>query len=161
MRFHQPRSAPSSPTLDRRSTGFTSPPKSPNGLSATTSYRKELRLRNSNFADTRYTIKYIRTYMYVLIIHPRYNISFLKKMTIVKEFLAHDIVGHYIIYLFHCSRKQYSPLSPSSPEESDSPPERLNIDLMHELRDVIFPNTPPVDRTVSFRQVSDLIRLTD
>lgn len=55
MRFHQPRSAPSSPTLDRRPMGgFTSPPKSPNGLSATTSYRKELRLRNSNFADTRY-----------------------------------------------------------------------------------------------------------
>jgi len=48
------------------------------------------------------------------------------------------------------SRKQYSPLSPSSPEDSDSPPERINIDLMHELRDVIFPNTPPVDRTVSF-----------
>lgn len=50
----------------------------------------------------------------------------------------------------YCSRKQYSPLSPSSPEESESSPERINIDLMHELRDVIFPNTPPVDRTVSF-----------
>lgn len=51
----------------------------------------------------------------------------------------------------HClnySRKQYSPLSPSSPEESDSPPERVNIDLMQELRHVIFPNSPPVDRTV-------------
>lgn len=46
------------------------------------------------------------------------------------------------------SRKQYSPLSPSSPEESDSPPERVNIDLMQELRHVIFPNSPPVDRTV-------------
>ncbi|XP_012218112.1 DENN domain-containing protein 1A isoform X2 [Linepithema humile] len=108
MRFHQPRSAPSSPTSDRRTVGFTSPPKSPNGVSATTSYRKELRLRNSNFTDT--------------------------------------------------SRKQYSPLSPSSPEESDSPPERINIDLMHELRDVIFPNTPPVDRTDS-PDVPDLIRL--
>ncbi|XP_011142054.1 DENN domain-containing protein 1A isoform X3 [Harpegnathos saltator] len=108
MRFHQPRSAPSSPTLDRRPMGFTSPPKSPNGLSATTSYRKELRLRNNNFPDT--------------------------------------------------SRKQYSPLSPSSPEDSESPPERLNIDLMHELRDVIFPNTPPVDRTDS-PDVPDLIRL--
>lgn len=53
MRFHQPRSAPSSPTLDRRSIGFTSPAKSPNGVSATTSYRKELRLRNTNF-DARY-----------------------------------------------------------------------------------------------------------
>ena len=48
------------------------------------------------------------------------------------------------------SRKQYSPLSPGSPEEQDSPPARLDIDLMHELRDVIFPNTPPVDRSVSF-----------
>lgn len=106
MRFHQPRSAPSSPTLDRRPIGYTSPPKSPNGVSATTSYRKDLRLRNSNFTDT--------------------------------------------------SRKQYSPLSPSSPEESDSPLERINIDLMHELRDVIFPN-PPVDRTDS--PIPDLIRL--
>ncbi|XP_012534020.2 DENN domain-containing protein 1A isoform X2 [Monomorium pharaonis] len=96
MRFHQPRSAPSSPTFDRRPIGFTSPPKSPNGVSAATSYRKDLRLRNSNFTDT---------------------------------------------------RKQYSPLSPSSPEESDCPLEHINIDLMHELRDVIFPSTPPVDRT--------------
>lgn len=108
MRFHQPRSAPNSPTLDRRPIGFTSPPKSPNGVSAATSYRKDLRLRNSNFTDT--------------------------------------------------SRKQYSPLSPSSPEESDSPLEHINIDLMHELRDVIFPNTPPVDRTNS-SDVPDLIRL--
>lgn len=57
----------------------------------------------------------------------------------------------------HClnySRKQYSPLSPSSPEESDFPPERVNIDLMQELRHVIFPNTPPVDRTVSIFLVS-------
>ncbi|XP_071628069.1 DENN domain-containing protein 1A isoform X5 [Temnothorax longispinosus] len=100
MRFHQPRSAPSSPTLDRRPIGFTSPPKSPNGISAATSYRKDLRLPNSNFTDT----------------------------------------------------------SPSSPEESDSPLERINIDLMHELRDVIFPNTPPVDRTDS-PDVPDLIRL--
>lgn len=53
MRFHQPRSAPSSPTLDRRPIEFTSPSKSPNGVSATTSYRKELRLRNTNF-DARY-----------------------------------------------------------------------------------------------------------
>ncbi|XP_014480888.1 PREDICTED: DENN domain-containing protein 1C isoform X2 [Dinoponera quadriceps] len=108
MRFHQPRSAPSSPTLDRRPIGFNSPPKSPNGLSATTSYRKELRLRNSNFADT--------------------------------------------------SRKQYSPLSPSSPEESESPPERINIDLMQELRDVIFPNTPPVDRTLKPVRSLDSLR---
>nr|XP_050854370.1 DENN domain-containing protein 1A isoform X5 [Vespula vulgaris] len=107
MRFHQPRSAPSSPTLDRNPIGFTAPPKSPNGFTATTSYRKELRLRNSNFTDP---------------------------------------------------RKQYSPLSPSSPDESESPPERINIDLMHELRDVIFPNTPPVDRTSS-PEVPDLIRL--
>ncbi|XP_076375422.1 DENN domain-containing protein 1B isoform X9 [Megalopta genalis] len=106
-RFHQPRSAPSSPTSDRRPIDFTSPPKSPNGFTATTSYRKDLRLRNSNFAD---------------------------------------------------SRKQYSPLSPSSPEETDSPPERVNIDLMQELRHVIFPNTPPVDRT-DFPEVPDLIRL--
>ncbi|XP_078046006.1 DENN domain-containing protein 1A isoform X1 [Augochlora pura] len=106
-RFHQPRSAPSSPTSDRRPIDFTSPPKSPNGFTATTSYRKDLRLRNSNFAD---------------------------------------------------SRKQYSPLSPSSPEETDSPPERVNIDLMQELRHVIFPNTPPVDRTDS-PEVPDLIRL--
>ncbi|XP_076647858.1 DENN domain-containing protein 1A isoform X3 [Halictus rubicundus] len=106
-RFHQPRSAPSSPTSDRRPIDFASPPKSPNGFTATTSYRKDLRLRNSNFAD---------------------------------------------------SRKQYSPLSPSSPEESDSPPERVNIDLMQELRHVIFPNTPPVDRTDS-PEVPDLIRL--
>ncbi|XP_076291745.1 DENN domain-containing protein 1B isoform X5 [Lasioglossum baleicum] len=106
-RFHQPRSAPSSPTSDRRPIDFASPPKSPNGFIATTSYRKDLRLRNSNFAD---------------------------------------------------SRKQYSPLSPSSPEESDSPPERVNIDLMQELRHVIFPNTPPVDRTDS-PEVPDLIRL--
>lgn len=108
MRFHQPRSAPSSPTSDRRPIDFTSPPKSPNGFTATTSYRKDLRLRNSNFTDP--------------------------------------------------SRKQYSPLSPSSPEESDSPPERVNIDLMQELRHVIFPNSPPVDRTES-PEVPDLIRL--
>ncbi|XP_076375421.1 DENN domain-containing protein 1A isoform X8 [Megalopta genalis] len=99
-RFHQPRSAPSSPTSDRRPIDFTSPPKSPNGFTATTSYRKDLRLRNSNFADS----------------------------------------------------------SPSSPEETDSPPERVNIDLMQELRHVIFPNTPPVDRT-DFPEVPDLIRL--
>ncbi|XP_025271153.1 DENN domain-containing protein 1A isoform X4 [Camponotus floridanus] len=107
MRFHQPRSAPSSPTLDRRPIGFTSPSKSPNGVSATTSYRKELRLRNTNF---------------------------------------------------DASKKQYSPLNPSSPEESDSPPERINIDLMHELQDVIFPKIPAVDRTDS-PEVPDLIRL--
>ncbi|XP_012154513.1 DENN domain-containing protein 1A isoform X7 [Megachile rotundata] len=76
MRFHQPRSAPSSPTIDRRPIDFTSPSKSPNGFTATTSYRKDLRIRNSNFTDS------------------------------------------------SCSRQQYSPLSPSSPEESDSPPER-------------------------------------
>ncbi|XP_017760738.1 PREDICTED: DENN domain-containing protein 1A isoform X3 [Eufriesea mexicana] len=108
LRFHQPRSAPSSPTSDRRPIDFTSPPKSPNGFTATTSYRKDLRIRNSNFTDP--------------------------------------------------SRKQYSPLSPSSPEESDSPPERVNIDLMQELRHVIFPNTPPVDRTES-PEMPDLIRL--
>ncbi|XP_071628045.1 DENN domain-containing protein 1A isoform X2 [Temnothorax longispinosus] len=100
MRFHQPRSAPSSPTLDRRPIGFTSPPKSPNGISAATSYRKDLRLPNSNFTDT----------------------------------------------------------SPSSPEESDSPLERINIDLMHELRDVIFPNTPPVDRTLKPVRSLDSLR---
>ncbi|KAG7207194.1 hypothetical protein KM043_008879 [Ampulex compressa] len=108
MRFHQPRSAPSSPTLDRRPIDFTSPPKSPNGFTATTSYRKDLRLRNSNFPDT--------------------------------------------------SRKQYSPLSPSSPEDSDTPPERINIDLMHELRDVIFPNMPPVDRTLKPVRSLDSLR---
>ncbi|XP_051153206.1 DENN domain-containing protein 1A isoform X2 [Leptopilina boulardi] len=107
MRFPQPRSAPSSPTLERRAISFSSPSKSPSGFTATTSYRKELRLRNSNI---------------------------------------------------DASRKQYSPLSPSSPEEQDSPPERLNIDLMHELRDVIFPNTPPVDRTEA-SESQDLIRL--
>ncbi|XP_018404533.1 PREDICTED: DENN domain-containing protein 1A [Cyphomyrmex costatus] len=107
VRFHQPRSAPSSPTLDRRPVGFTSPPKSPNGVSAAVNYRKDLRLRNNNFSDT--------------------------------------------------SRKQYSPLSPSSPEES-SDLEHINIDLMHELRDVIFPNTPPVNRTDP-SDVPDLIRL--
>ncbi|XP_043672905.1 DENN domain-containing protein 1A isoform X1 [Vespula pensylvanica] len=107
MRFHQPRSAPSSPTLDRNPIGFTAPPKSPNGFTATTSYRKELRLRNSNFTDP---------------------------------------------------RKQYSPLSPSSPDESESPPERINIDLMHELRDVIFPNTPPVDRTLKPVRSLDSLR---
>ncbi|XP_076291741.1 DENN domain-containing protein 1A isoform X2 [Lasioglossum baleicum] len=106
-RFHQPRSAPSSPTSDRRPIDFASPPKSPNGFIATTSYRKDLRLRNSNFAD---------------------------------------------------SRKQYSPLSPSSPEESDSPPERVNIDLMQELRHVIFPNTPPVDRTLKPVRSLDSLR---
>ncbi|XP_076647856.1 DENN domain-containing protein 1B isoform X1 [Halictus rubicundus] len=106
-RFHQPRSAPSSPTSDRRPIDFASPPKSPNGFTATTSYRKDLRLRNSNFAD---------------------------------------------------SRKQYSPLSPSSPEESDSPPERVNIDLMQELRHVIFPNTPPVDRTLKPVRSLDSLR---
>lgn len=53
-RFHQPRSAPSSPTLDRRTTSiFGTGSKSPNGLTATTSYRKELRLRNNNVPDTR------------------------------------------------------------------------------------------------------------
>ncbi|XP_053998035.1 DENN domain-containing protein 1A isoform X2 [Hylaeus anthracinus] len=107
MRFHQPRSAPSSPTSDRRPIDFASPPKSPNGFTATTSYRKDLRIRNSNFTD---------------------------------------------------SRKQYSPLSPSSPEESDSPPERVNIDLMQELRHVIFPNTPPVDRTLKPVRSLDSLR---
>ncbi|KAL0102788.1 hypothetical protein PUN28_018228 [Cardiocondyla obscurior] len=107
MRFHQPRSAPSSPTLDKKSIDFTSPPKSPNGVAATSNYRKDLRLRNSNFTDT---------------------------------------------------RKQYSPLSPSSPEETDPPLERINIDLMHELRDVIFPNTPPVDRTLKPVRSLDSLR---
>ncbi|KYN38983.1 DENN domain-containing protein 1A [Trachymyrmex septentrionalis] len=108
MRFHQPRSAPSSPTIDRRPIGFTSPPKSPNGISVAINCRKDLRLKNNNFTDI--------------------------------------------------SRKQYSPLSPSSPEESDSPLERINIDLMHELQDVIFPNIPLVDKTDS-SDVPDLIRL--
>ncbi|XP_017879971.1 DENN domain-containing protein 1B isoform X2 [Ceratina calcarata] len=108
VRFHHPRSAPSSPTLERRPIDFTSSSKSPNGFTASTSYRKDLRIRNNNFSDT--------------------------------------------------SRKQYSPLSPSSPEESDTPPERVSIDLMQELRHVIFPNTPPVDRTES-PEVPDLIRL--
>ncbi|XP_012057029.1 PREDICTED: LOW QUALITY PROTEIN: DENN domain-containing protein 1B [Atta cephalotes] len=107
MRFHQPRSAPSSPTIDRKPIGFTSPPKSPNGISVAINCRKDLRLRNNNFTDT---------------------------------------------------RKQYSPLSPSSPEESDSPLERINIDLMHELQDVIFPNIPVMDKTDS-SDVPDLIRL--
>ncbi|XP_043480870.1 DENN domain-containing protein 1B isoform X1 [Leptopilina heterotoma] len=107
MRFPQPRSAPSSPTSERRAISFSSPSKSPSGFTATTSYRKELRLRNSNI---------------------------------------------------DASRKQYSPLSPSSPEEPDSPPERLNIDLMHELRDVIFPNTPPVDRTLKPVRSLDSLR---
>ncbi|XP_043285405.1 DENN domain-containing protein 1A-like isoform X2 [Venturia canescens] len=109
MRFQQPRSAPSSPTLDRRPAMFGSPSKSPSGFTATTSYRKELRIRNINVSDT--------------------------------------------------NRKQYSPLSPNSPEETDSPPERLNIDLMHELQDVIYPNNPPVDRTTSAPVQQDLIRL--
>ncbi|XP_024943490.1 DENN domain-containing protein 1A isoform X5 [Cephus cinctus] len=109
MRYQQPRSAPSSPTLDRRPATFSSPSKPPTGFTAATSYRKELRLRNSAVPET--------------------------------------------------SRKQYSPLSPSSPEDTDSPPERLDIDLMHELRDVIFPNTPPVDRTESSSEMQDLIRL--
>ncbi|XP_012339359.1 DENN domain-containing protein 1A isoform X2 [Apis florea] len=108
LRFHQPRSAPSSPTSDRRPIDFSSPPKSPNGFTATTSYRKDLRIRNSNFTDS--------------------------------------------------SRKQYSPLSPSSPEESDFPPERVNIDLMQELRHVIFPNTPPVDRTLKPVRSLDSLR---
>lgn len=46
MRIQKPRSAPSSPTSDRRS--FDSPSKLQSGLTPTTSYRKELRLRNSN-----------------------------------------------------------------------------------------------------------------
>ncbi|KYN29753.1 DENN domain-containing protein 1A, partial [Trachymyrmex cornetzi] len=109
MRFHQPRSAPSSPTLDRRPIGFTSPPKSPNGVSVAINCRKDLRSRNNNFTDT--------------------------------------------------SRKQYSPLNPSSPEESDSPLERINIDLMHELQDVIFPNIPPVDKMVLFDSAASLFYL--
>ncbi|XP_020708172.2 DENN domain-containing protein 1A isoform X3 [Athalia rosae] len=107
MKYQQPRSAPSSPTLDRRPVTFDSPLKPPTGYTATTSYRKELRFRNSTAPDT--------------------------------------------------SRKQYSPLSQSSPEEPDSPVERLDIDLMNELRDVIYPNTPPVDRTKP--EHHDLIRL--
>ncbi|XP_057328451.1 DENN domain-containing protein 1B-like isoform X1 [Microplitis mediator] len=108
IRFHQPRSAPSSPTSDRKLNIFGSGFKSPSGFTATTSYRKELRLRNSNIPDT--------------------------------------------------SRKQYSPLNPSSPEESDSLPERLNIDLMNELQDVIFPNTPAVDRTLKPVRSLDSLR---
>ena len=56
MRFHQPRSAPSSPTIDRKPIGFTSPPKSPNGISVAINCRKDLRLRNNNFTDTRYIL---------------------------------------------------------------------------------------------------------
>ncbi|KAG8042296.1 hypothetical protein G9C98_004930 [Cotesia typhae] len=108
IRFHQPRSAPSSPTSDRKLNIFGSGFKSPSGFTATTSYRKELRLRNSNIPDT--------------------------------------------------SRKQYSPLNPSSPEESDSLPERLNIDLMNELQDVIFPSTPTVDRTLKPVRSLDSLR---
>ncbi|XP_023289059.1 DENN domain-containing protein 1B isoform X3 [Orussus abietinus] len=107
-RFQQPRSAPSSPTLERSPAIFSSPSKPLSGFTATTSYRKEPRFRNSAVPET--------------------------------------------------SRKQYSPLSSSSPEECDPLPERLNIDLMHEMRDVIFPNTPPVDRT-EFSEERDLIRL--
>ncbi|XP_076757769.1 uncharacterized protein LOC143427484 isoform X1 [Xylocopa sonorina] len=109
IRFHQPRSAPSSPTSDRRPIDFTSPSKSPNGFTATTSYRKDLRIRNNNFTESR-------------------------------------------------GGKQYSPLSPSSPEETDSPPERMNIDLVQELRHVIFPNTPPVDRTLKPVRSLDSLR---
>jgi len=68
------------------------------------------------------------------------------------NFIVYYIYIYVYIYIhtyLYYSRKQYSPLSPSSAEESDSPLEHINIDLMHELRDVIFPNTPPVDRTVS------------
>ncbi|KAK0089989.1 hypothetical protein PV325_004122 [Microctonus aethiopoides] len=107
MRFHQPRSAPSSPTMDRRPNIFGPGSKSPSGFTATTSYRKELRLRNTNYPD---------------------------------------------------ARKQYSTLSPSSPEEPESPPERLNIDLMNELQDVIFPTTPPVDRTLKPVRSLDSLR---
>ncbi|XP_012257258.2 DENN domain-containing protein 1B isoform X2 [Athalia rosae] len=108
MKYQQPRSAPSSPTLDRRPVTFDSPLKPPTGYTATTSYRKELRFRNSTAPDT--------------------------------------------------SRKQYSPLSQSSPEEPDSPVERLDIDLMNELRDVIYPNTPPVDRTLKPVRSLDSLR---
>ncbi|XP_046735286.1 DENN domain-containing protein 1A isoform X3 [Diprion similis] len=108
MRYQQPRSAPSSPTLDRRPVTFASPSKPAAAYTATTSYRKELRFRNAAVPDT--------------------------------------------------SRKRYSPLSPSSPEETDYPVERLDIDLMNELRDVIYPNTPPVDRTDT-PEPHDLIRL--
>jgi hypothetical protein len=48
MQFHQPRSAPSSPTLDRRPMSFASPSKSPSDIAPITSYRKELRLHNNN-----------------------------------------------------------------------------------------------------------------
>jgi len=61
----------------------------------------------------------------------------------------YESIAHVHVHMY-CSKKQYSPLNPSSPEESDSPPERINIDLMHELQDVIFPKIPSVDRTVSF-----------
>ncbi|XP_046412228.1 DENN domain-containing protein 1A isoform X2 [Neodiprion fabricii] len=108
MRYQQPRSAPSSPTLDRRPVAFASPSKPPAGYTATTSYRKDLRFRNTAVPDT--------------------------------------------------SRKQYSPLSPSSPEETDYPVERLDIDLMNELRDVIYPNTPPVDRTLKPVRSLDSLR---
>lgn len=62
IRFHQqPHSAPSSPTLERRSNIFGNGSKSSspaNGgdsgsVTATTSYRKELRLRNSTAPETR------------------------------------------------------------------------------------------------------------
>ncbi|XP_023289058.1 DENN domain-containing protein 1C isoform X2 [Orussus abietinus] len=107
-RFQQPRSAPSSPTLERSPAIFSSPSKPLSGFTATTSYRKEPRFRNSAVPET--------------------------------------------------SRKQYSPLSSSSPEECDPLPERLNIDLMHEMRDVIFPNTPPVDRTLKPVRSLDSLR---
>lgn len=65
-----------------------------------------------------------------------------------KDIILYTCCTRNVCFIYP-NRKQYSPLSPSSPDESESPPERINIDLMHELRDVIFPNTPPVDRTVS------------
>lgn len=87
-----------------------------------------------------------RTFDYVTVISPIPGTFTFFNSTVNVPTTLHFLSDSYRL-TFH--RKQYSPLSPSSPEESDSPPERVNIDLMQELRHVIFPNIPPVDRTVS------------
>ncbi|XP_034947207.1 DENN domain-containing protein 1B [Chelonus insularis] len=108
MRFHQPRSAPSSPTMDKKIHHiFSTSTKFPSGLTATTSYKKDLGFSNSHGSET---------------------------------------------------RKQYSPLNSNSTEELDALPERINIDLMNELQDVIFSHDTPIDKTET-SDVQDLIRL--
>ncbi|CAB0037006.1 unnamed protein product [Trichogramma brassicae] len=113
-------------------------------LSTEGRYRALTRRPRSRRADSRLPAAIARSCAFVT-----FNIYFNRWLSNETNTYKNRYGANCIFLARITSRKQYSPLSPSSPEEQDCspPPARLDIDLMHELRDVIFPNTPPVDRS--------------